>query len=149
MRGAPPGVEAGRRARDAIVAKYYSDVSRLRQSLAAERPTMRELLARDPPTIRLQDGTLHEVDREQLEALAGIIPRYLWSLVRLPFTVQLVRYEDGTRVYAVTGDVWQRRAVELIVRGRMSPDGLERLEPEEFRRLLRAAGSMVFTMLTV
>lgn len=145
----PRRVEVGRKARDTLIAKYYKDINRLHYSQAAEKPTLKELLARDPPVIELQDGTMHEVDRAQLERLSRIIPRYLWSLVRLPFTIQLTRYEDGTRVYAVAGDVWQRRAVELIVRGRMSPDGIERLEPEEFRLLLRIAGSMVFTSLNL
>ena len=142
----PP--EAGRRARDALVAKYYRDLNRIRYSLAAEKPTLRELLERDPPTLELQDGTLHEVDRRQLDYVASRIPRYLWDMVRLPFQVSLVRYEDGARVYVVTGDKWQRRAVELILHGTMSPDGLEKLEPEDFRRLLRVAGSLVFTILT-
>jgi len=139
----------GRRARDALVARYYRDLSRLRASQAAERPTLRELLAREPPTLRLQDGTVHEVDRRQLEALARRIPPYLWDLVRLPFQVTLTRYEDGARVYTVAGDVWQRRAVELLLRGTMSPRGAERLEPEEFSELLRIAGSLVFTILAV
>lgn len=145
----PQGVEVGRRTRDALIAKYYKDINRLRYTQAAERPTLRDLLARDPPIIELQDGTMHEVDRAQLERLSKIIPRYLWGLVRLPFTIQLTRYEDGTRVYVVAGDSWQRRAVELIVKGRMSPDGVERLEPEEFRLLLGVAGSMVFTSLNL
>jgi uncharacterized protein (UPF0216 family) len=145
----PRGVEVSRKTREAIMARYYRDINRLRYTQAAERPTLKELLARDPPIIELQDGSMHDVDRDQLERLSRIIPRYLWGLVRLPFTIQLTRYEDGTRVYAVSGDVWQKRAVELIVRGRMSPDGAERLEPEEFRQLLRVAGSMVFTSLNL
>ncbi len=139
----------GRKARDAIVARYYYEISRMKFTMAAESVTLKELLSREPPTILLHDGTLHEVDRDQLARLAGIIPRYLWDLVKLPIIIRLTRYEDGTRVYAVAGDAWQRRAVELIVRGKMSPDGLERLEPEEFRRLLRVAGSLVFTSLTL
>jgi uncharacterized protein (UPF0216 family) len=144
----PPRRPAGR-ARDALVARYYRDLSRLRASQAAERPTLRELLARKPPTLRLQDGTIHEVDRRQLELVSRRIPPYLWDLVRLPFQVTLARYEDGARVYMLAGDVWQRRAVELLLHGTMSPRGLERLEPEEYRELLRLAGSLVFTILSV
>ncbi|MEB3851871.1 MAG: DUF61 family protein [Desulfurococcales archaeon] len=137
----------GRRARDALVKRYQADLGRIRASQAAEKPTLRELLERSPPTILLQDGTRHEVDQAQLQTLAKAIPRYLWGEVRLPFQVTLTRYDDGTRVYLVVGDKWQRRAIQLLLHGTLTPSGAEKLEPEEYRRLLRLIGSLVFTIL--
>ncbi len=67
---------------------YYNYLIRsLRSSLPAERRSIREMLESKNYSVRLQDGSLHTIDPDELKLAVSIIPRYMVDRVRLPLVI--------------------------------------------------------------
>jgi uncharacterized protein (UPF0216 family) len=124
---------------DTVYTKYLQEVRVLTGLLPAEQLSLEELLKNPRPSVRLRDGTMHRIDREDLERMASRLPWYMHSLTRLP----LVVVKDGES-YRLTGDKWSLRSVSLLLRGELGLDPSPVLRLGELERLLRDYRSLVF-----
>jgi hypothetical protein len=69
--------------------------------------------------------------------------------MRIPIILRYEKHEDGYSRCVVEGDVWQRRLVELLVKGSVSSEGLGEVTGPQFRLLLGSYGSLVFVRVTL
>ncbi|MGC9071759.1 MAG: DUF61 family protein [Acidilobus sp.] len=132
---------------DRVRARWREEVRRIQSHWPAEQLTLEELKSR--ASISLIDGTVHEMDPEEVARLLKIVPPYFRQFMKVPLLVGYVKEEDGTSRYVVMGDRWQRRLAELMVRGDYSADGIVELSVDDFVRLLMEFRSLVFISLSV
>ena len=134
---------------DYLINKYRRDLSRLTTNLPATLYTLTELLAMDEPVeIPLKDGGNHSIDPGDLQRLADDLPWYMHKLVRLPFILVYTSVGDG-RVYKVQGGAWEKRAIEQLLHGTFTVEGVSEVEPADVRRLLRRYKTLVFVSLSI
>lgn len=136
------------RIKEAVEKKYREDSKKLALYWPAETITLLEA-ARGRKDIRLHSGDTHAFDEEEISRLLNIVPLYYWELMRLPLMLRYKRREDGTSEYIVEGGVWQRRLVELIIKGDVTSKGAESLNVQEFASLIKSFKSLVFVTLAV
>ncbi|MGC9209938.1 MAG: DUF61 family protein [Acidilobus sp.] len=132
---------------DRVKARWRDEVRRLQARWPAEQVSLDELPSR--ASVRLLDGTVHEMDPDEVRRLLSIVPPYFRPFMKVPLLVGYVKHEDGTARYVVMGDRWQRRLAELMVRGDYSADGLSELSVDDFVRVLKEFRSLVFVSLSV
>ncbi len=72
--------------------------------LPYKRRSLEELLREDFPHIILRDGSTHYFKRKELELLASLIPRELWSELKLPILLE-VSPEYGEGAVIIKGRV--------------------------------------------
>ena len=130
-----------------VASAYRREVSKLQSYMPASYVSLREALSSPRPGVPLNDGTFHEFDPEHLRLASEAIPRILWSLVNLPIVLYYEKDADGRRRFLVAGDAWQRRAVEMLLTGRLAADGRSELDSEEAYRLLSRYRSLFFVSL--
>lgn len=94
--------------------------------------------------VKLQTGDVHEFDSSEVGEVLSRVPVYLWDLVKLPIILKYRRFDDGTCEVRVEGDVWQKRLVEILLKGSMSSTGIEKLDSESFRALLSRYKTLIF-----
>lgn len=135
------------RRRKILEKKYRSDLSRLQAYWPVELVTLEDILEGRVSGIRLAGGDLHEFDLKQVEYMASRIPPYLWGLIKVPLLFRYERDRDGRSWYIVLGGSWERRAVELLLTGKLTSDGRERLGVTEFKELLSRYQSLIFVSL--
>lgn len=133
--------------RGIVERKYYEDSRRLSLYWPAEHVSLWEVSG-GRLSIRLHSGDLHEFDEGEAREMLAIVPKYLWRLVKVPLMLRYVREESGVARYHVMGDVWQRRLVELLLRSRLSSEGVESLDLREFRGLVSKYRSMIFVSIS-
>jgi uncharacterized protein (UPF0216 family) len=130
--------------RKILVEKLKKDIGNLRAYWPKDFITLADIIKESNAHITLVSGELHEVDKDQLRKLLDKIPEYLWDLIKVPFTFRYEKDKDGRSWYRVVGDRWQRRALEILLYGKISSEGLEKLNVEEFRKLVTEYNSLIF-----
>ena len=127
--------------------KYRDELRRLSLYWPSESVSLEEALA-GRLEIRLHSGALYRFSREEVEKLAELAPSYIHSKLMLPL---LLRYQlvGAVSFYIVLGDRWQRRLAELMLHGRYSYEGLDRLRVSEFQRIIARYPSLVFVSLSI
>ncbi|ESQ25652.1 MAG: Protein of unknown function DUF61 [uncultured Acidilobus sp. JCHS] len=130
-----------------VRSRWREEVRRLQAHWPAEQVTLEELKVRR--SVSLADGTVHEMDPEEVERLLRVVPPYFRPFMRVPLLLSYVKEEDGAARYLVMGDRWQRRLAELMVRGDYSSEGITELSVDEFVKLLREFRSLVFVSLSL
>jgi uncharacterized protein (UPF0216 family) len=140
--------EGTARSKKIITEKIRRDLGALRAYWPKEFIPLSLALEKEEVLIPLANGDLHEVDREHILRVSNVIPEYLWDLIKIPFTFRYEKDEDGRSWYVIVGDRWQRRAVELILYGRLTSDGLERINVDEFKRFVSELSSLVFVSIS-
>ena len=140
--------EGTARSKKIITEKIRRDLGALRAYWPKEFIPLSLALKKEEVLIPLANGDLHEVDREHILRVSNVIPEYLWDLIKIPFTFRYEKDEDGRSWYVIVGDRWQRRAVELILYGRLTSDGLERINVDEFKRFVSELSSLVFVSIS-
>ncbi len=144
-------MDTGRRrpASDLIRQKYLDSARKLRSSLPAEAVTLYEA-SKGRLSVRLQSGELHHMDKSEVERLLNAVPPYFWKLVKIPV---VLRYEKpggkGPARYVVLGGPWQRRLVEIMLRGDFSERGVEALTVSDFQRIAGKYSSLLFVSISV
>ncbi|MEM4681451.1 MAG: DUF61 family protein, partial [Acidilobaceae archaeon] len=83
-------------------------------------------------------------EEKEIRNVLSKVPPYVWDLVKLPIILRYKRFEDGTYEIKVEGDVWQKRLVELLLKGQMTSKGMEKLDYESFRALLSEYRTLIF-----
>lgn len=68
---------------------FVNAVTALNKHLPAERKTLLALLNEDKPAVQGRDGSSHRIKREELEALASLIPEEDRGKLRLPIYIEL------------------------------------------------------------
>lgn len=139
----------GERQRSIVTSRYRSEVSKLQSYWPASYITLQDAMSSGRPGVPLQDGSFHEFDPEQLAHLAGEIPRIMWPLVMLPITLEYERDPTGRALYRVMGGSWQRRAVALLLTGKLTADGVAVLEASDALRLISRYRSLFFVTLRI
>ncbi len=107
---------------------------------------MQELLSMERPAVRLSSGRLHELEREELERLASMLPWYLHRLVRLPWVFVYRREYWGGRFYLRGPDSWAARALSILLGGRVSSEK-RILTVDEMGRLLRSFKTLIIVVI--
>ncbi|GAB6147952.1 DUF61 family protein [Stetteria hydrogenophila] len=130
-----------------ITSRYRHEVSKLQSYRPASTITLEKAMASARPGVPLADGSFHEFDPWQLREMAGEIPRILWPLVNLPVTLTYERDSSGRAFFHVAGDIWQKRAVGLLLSGELTSEGRSELTVEEARLLLSKYRSLFFVSL--
>jgi len=130
-----------------IEKRYRTDIGKLQAYWPVELITLEDIIEHGVSHVKLANGESHEIDDQQARRMADVIPDYLWSLVRLPLLFRYERDDSGRSWYVVLGGNWEKRAVELLLTGKMTSDGKERIGVAEFRRLLSNYQSLVFVSL--
>ena len=139
---------AGReRLRRSIEKRYREELRRLSSYWPAEEVTLEDL-ARGRQWVTLQSGERHFFSGEEVEKLLSRVPFYFHRHMRVPVRLRYVRDRSGGR-YVVLGDAWQRRLVEILLRGEYSFEGLSVLSVSDFMRLVGEYRSLVFVSVTL
>ena len=71
---------------DKVLAKM---VHSLNKHLPSERKTLSTLLNEEEPAVRDRDNAIYRIKREELELLAGFIPKEDYGKLRLPIAIEL------------------------------------------------------------
>jgi uncharacterized protein (UPF0216 family) len=118
-------------------------VEKLNDHLPKEYKTLDELLSMDSPSVKARDGGEIIFDRGELELLAQLIPKELYSQLRLPI-VLLRRVDLGPGTFSLSGGkVEAYLALKLLGQVDVNLDGVElpiyiyRPQVQELRRKLR------------
>jgi uncharacterized protein (UPF0216 family) len=118
-------------------------VEKLNDHLPKEYKTLDELLSMDSPSVKARDGGEIIFDRGELELLAQLIPKELYSQLRLPI-VLLRRMDLGPGTFSLSGGkVEAYLALKLLGQVDVNLDGVElpiyiyRPQVQELRRKLR------------
>ena len=99
------------RAMDAILGY---EIRKLNTHLPKQRPSLRELLLVEDPTVEAADGSAIVLKRSELQGLAKIIPAEYHGRLKLPIIV-LRRMELGRSVYTVSGERIEAFTVRKIL----------------------------------
>ncbi|WP_088334926.1 DUF61 family protein [Methanopyrus sp. KOL6] len=91
------------------------EILRINRHLPRRRKTLEELLRKERPHVVNRDGTKHYFDRDELERLADVLPRYLHGRLKLPILIELgysgaavIRGKAEVRVVCeVLGEEWR------------------------------------------
>lgn len=129
-----------------LEARLWEERRRLSSSLPAERLSLSDLAA-GRRTLRLLSGEPHELDNGEVKKVLEAAPPYLWPSTTVPITLKYSKLEDGSVRISVEGDIWQRRLVELLLRGRFGAEGMAEISLEEFRRLIASYRTLFFVSL--
>ncbi|MEM0340662.1 MAG: DUF61 family protein [Acidilobaceae archaeon] len=132
-----------RRVPDFLDKKYEEILKRIAKLWPAESVTLKEV-SKGRRFLRLQSGDVHEFEEKEIRNVLSKVPPYVWDLVKLPIILRYKRFEDGTYEIKVEGDVWQKRLVELLLKGQMTSKGMEKLDYESFRALLSEYRTLIF-----
>ncbi|MEM4507902.1 MAG: DUF61 family protein [Acidilobaceae archaeon] len=132
-----------RRVSDFLDKKYEEILKRIAKLWPAESVTLKEV-SKGRRFLRLQSGDVHEFEEKEIRNVLSKVPPYVWDLVKLPIILRYKRFEDGTYEIKVEGDVWQKRLVELLLKGQMTSKGMEKLDYESFRALLSEYRTLIF-----
>lgn len=118
-------------------------MEKLNDHLPKEYKTLDELLSMDSPSVKARDGGEIIFDRGELELLAQLIPKELYSQLRLPI-VLLRRVDLGPGTFSLSGGkVEAYLALKLLGQVDVNLDGVElpiyiyRPQVQELRRKLR------------
>lgn len=131
-----------------IEARLREERRRLTSSLPSERLSLMDLKA-GKRAVKLLSGELHELDGEEVERLLSLAPPYIWLNTHVPITLKYSKLDDGSVRITVEGDLWQRRLVELMLRGSFGVEGISEISVEEFRGLLSRYKTLFFISLDV
>ncbi len=116
--------------------------------LPTEYRTLKELLDEDKPSVKLNDGTRHFFDRDELVNLSRRLPWYIHRLVRLPWVLTYRREYWGGRFYLRNPDPWAARAISYLLTGNLA--GEKRvLTVDEAVRLLRSFKTLIIVSIEV
>jgi len=141
-------VEAGGKLKRRIEERFKNDIKRLSLLWPSEHLYIDEV-ANGRTSVRLHSGDWHEFDPDDVTRLLSRVPRYFWKIMKVPIVLRYEKHENGYTRCLVEGDVWQRRLVELLVKGEVSSEGLEEVSIHQFRLLLGSYGSLVFVRVTM
>lgn len=130
-----------------IARMYTEEVRRLQASWPSKQVRLREL--KDVDYITLNDGTVHEFDKDEVLRLLSQVPEYFWDFMMVPLLLYYVRTESGVAKYIVVGNRWQRRLAEIMLRGDYSAEGIGELSVDEFLTVISKYRSLVFVSLSV
>ncbi len=136
-----------RRLGERVARRYREEVRKLQAYWPAESVTVAEAAA-GRKRVRLHSGDTHFFDDSEVEDVASRVPVYMRELARLPILFMYHRDRSGAR-YLVLGDQWQRRLVEILLRGEFSYDGVRELRVSEFIELARRYRSLIFVRIGV
>lgn len=114
--------------------------------LPAERRTMQELMEADRPYVPLRNGGVHTIDKAELHEACRVIPWYFRRLIKLPI---VLRKEEGGDWYVVEGDLWDRRALELLLKGKLSSEGISTLSKDEVIVLMKKYRSLLMVTISL
>ncbi len=131
-----------------ITEKLRKDLGSLRTYWPSTYFSISQLLDRDFLLIPLNSGDFHEVDRNQLIKIKEYIPEHLWDLIKLPLTFRYEKDNDGRSWYVIIGNRWQKRAVEILIYGKLSSEGLEKIDVQEFKKLVKNFSSLIFVSIS-
>jgi len=135
------------RLRRSVERKYRDDLRRLSHYWPAEEVTIEEL-SRGRRWVRLHSGDRHLFADDEVDRLLERVPFYFHRLMSVPITLRYVRDSTGGR-YVVLGGPWQRRLVEILLRGDYSYDGVGELRVSEFMKLNREYRSLIFVSVSL
>ncbi|GBF09488.1 hypothetical protein apy_12130 [Aeropyrum pernix] len=137
----------GRVSKKYIETRYRETAKRLAQNIPRETVTLYEA-SRGRLTITLHSGEAHTLDKEEVEKILEAAPPYFWKLARIPIVLRYEKTPSGVARYVVQGDSWQRRLVEVIVRGDYTPQGLHELTVSQFQRIAARYRSIFFVTIS-
>ena len=128
--------------------RYMESARRLSASLPAETITLHEASA-GRLAVKLHGGDVHEMDPGEVRELLSLVPPYFWKLMRIPVLLRYEKPGGGPGRYVVVGGPWQRRLVEIMLRGDYSEEGLREISVSDFQRLVSRFRSIVFVSLSL
>jgi len=131
-----------------IIRKYQKDIVSLFNSTPRDRKSLKHILEKQDYTIELKDGTIHKLDKNEVSLAAQKIPWYLHPRTRVPIVIEYVSVGDR-RIFRVLGDKWDRRIVEVLLKGEFGLDGKRVLEYIEVARLISLYKSLFTIILSL
>ncbi len=134
-------------AKKLVEKRYREELRRLQAYWPAEHLTLTQL-AEGRRSIRLHNGETHVFSEEEVQLLLSRVPGYFHDHMTVPILLRYTRSPQGSR-YIVLGGRWQRRLVEILLRGDYSFDGVGELKVSEFIELARKYRSLIFVGLTL
>jgi uncharacterized protein (UPF0216 family) len=99
------------RAMDAVLGY---EIRKLNSHLPKQRPSLRELLLDEDPTVEAADGSAIVLKKSELQELANIVPTEYHGCLKLPIIV-MRRMELGRSVYTVSGERIEQFTVMKIL----------------------------------
>ena len=131
-----------------IIRKYHREILSLNTSLPAKRRSLKDILETRDYFVTLKNGTRHRFDPVEIEKLSDRVPWYLYPRTMLPIIIEYVD-QGGKKVFRVAGDRWDRRIVEVLLRGEFSVEGVSVLEYGEVSRLLSLYKSLLTIIISM
>jgi uncharacterized protein (UPF0216 family) len=131
-----------------IIRKYQKDVISLFNTTPKERKSLKHIIEEHDYIVHLKDGSIHRLDRDEITQAAERIPWYLHPRALIPIIIEYTTIGDK-RVFRVTGDKWDRRIVEVLLRGEFGVDGKSILEYREVAKLISLYKSLFTIILSL
>lgn len=128
--------------------EYLRSARMLQASLPAETVSLYDA-SKGRLAVKLHSGELHIMDEGEVKRLLEIVPPYFWKLVKIPLLLRYERPGGGPPQYTVMGDSWQRRLVELMLRGDYSESGIAALTVSDFKKIASKYPSLIFVSISL
>ncbi|MCE4614135.1 MAG: DUF61 family protein [Desulfurococcales archaeon] len=131
-----------------IIRKYQRDIVSLFNTTPRKRKSLKHILEEQDYTIELKDGTIHKLDKNEVIYAAENIPWYLHPRTLIPIVIEYAAVGDK-RVFRVMGDKWDRRIVEVLLKGEFGVEGERILEYNEVAKLISLYKSLFTIILSL
>jgi uncharacterized protein (UPF0216 family) len=126
-----------------IEKKFLDEIKNLRSLWPKEQISLEEL-NKGKKSILLFSDDYHIFDENETNNIIQLIPPYFWKFMKVPILLKYNRDDEGRSWYNVMGDTWQKRFVEILLRGNYTIYGIEEINPEEFIKLIKKYKSLIF-----
>ncbi len=122
---------------DKIIDLGFKDIL---SSLPSETITLNDAV-QGKTEIKLKNGFIHEMDKNEILKLSNIIPMYLWALVKVPFIILKL---DSPGEYAINGSEWDKKALSIV----LNKDTENFISSLDVEKLMKDYKSLIFITLS-
>ncbi len=118
-----------------------NDISQINQSIPKSQVLLKTALG-GKLEVELKDGTMHLMDKDEVQNLASKLPSWMVWVVKIPF---ILAFNPEGGKFVVLGDEWQKEAIARVLK----LDEASSLKFGDVERLIMEYGSLVFIMFSV
>ncbi|AWR95004.1 DUF61 family protein [Acidianus brierleyi] len=122
---------------DKIIDLGFKDIL---SSLPSEFVTLNDAV-QGKNKIKLKNGFIHEMDKNEILKLSNIIPLYLWALIKVPFIILKL---ETPGEYTINGSEWDKKALSIV----LNKDTGKFISSLDVEKLMKDYKSLIFITLS-
>jgi uncharacterized protein (UPF0216 family) len=88
-------------------------VQNMNRSLPQRRRSLKELIKEERSVVVGRNGSIHSIDRAELERIAALVPEYEWNRLLLPIIIELTP-DFGASAARIRGEVECSLVIKLL-----------------------------------